>query len=674
MRYQDAIYVLGLVQACIFGAGACSGNRAATLYADGATDSASRPDAWDSLADTSARGEQPRGNDGSLIPDAKFQLDAVDSKSADALATDATLTDAASAEISSVDTQVLGDASDAPEASSSADVSPSADALGMSGQSCSVLGALACSGPNQQQSMICSGGKWQVLYTCDGQQRCDQTSGLCADVLPFCVGHDPGFSACISADSVETCGPDLVSIATVTCTGTCQTGTCLPPRCGDGKVEGSESCDDGNTVAADGCEADCTKTDIVKLVAGRAHTCALLSQGNVRCWGANDKGQLGLGNGKDVGANQPYQNAIVALGAPAIALAAGSDHTCAMMLNGSIRCWGANDHGQLGLGHTHAIGDDELPSADFATAGVDVAATAIATGGNCTCAILKDDTLRCWGQNTYGQLGLGHTNDIGDNELPTSSLAQVSLAGIPQTITVGGNHSCAILADGYTVRCWGKNGLGQLGLGTTDNVGDTELPSDVGPIVFPTDGISDSAMASIVAGSSRTCSVRRDGITRCWGDNSDGGLGVGYVGAQPFNKAMDWGLWTWGSQVKEMRAGALHMCLALANSQMRCWGVNNKAQLGLNDTQTLGDNEGVTEALPIDLGIGSDSFASYATTLAAGAAHTCVVLGDGNVRCWGANESGQLGLGYESVAPVDFVGGTPTSTPGQLGLVAVLHR
>jgi cysteine-rich repeat protein len=553
----------------------------------------------------------------------------------------------------------------------SQDAQNSADALG--GQFCGSLGALACAGPAQQVSLICRGGTWQVLATCDVQQRCDQTTGLCTDVVPGCAGRNPGYSACTSHDTVTTCGPDLVTVTSTTCTGMCVAGACQPPRCGDGKIEGSEACDDGNTIPGDGCEPDCTATMVMKLAAGRAHTCALLSQGNVRCWGANDKGQLGLGDSVDRGANKPYQNGLVGLGAAALAIAAGADHTCALLADHSIRCWGANDHGQLGLGHTNSIGDDETPSASVATVTLGMDAKTVAAGGNCTCAILADDTLRCWGQNDSGQLGLGHTHDIGDDEFPTQALAQVSLGGAAKLVATGGNHTCAILADGYTLRCWGRNGLGQLGLGILENVGDDELPTDVEAVMFPTDSSTTTAMASIVAGASRTCASRIDGIARCWGDNSDGGLGVGYVGAMPLNTALDWGLASWNSPMLEFSAGAFHICTVLANNQFRCWGLNAKAQLGLADRWTLGDYQDVLEVLPIDLGKGSDGFASYARTSAAGAAHTCVVLGDGNVRCWGANESGQLGLGFKSLPPTDYVGGTSSTIPGKLDLVLVLH-
>jgi cysteine-rich repeat protein len=193
----------------------------------------------------------------------------------------------------------------------------------------------------------------------------------------------------------------------VPCSGTCQNGSCATGFCGDGKVEAGEECDDGNTVAADGCEPDCKASKVIQLTAGLAHTCALLREGNVRCWGANDGGQLGLGNTSDLRVQKPYQNGLVQLGAPAAFIVAGGEHTCALMQDSTVRCWGKNGYGQLGLGHTQSIGDDEIPSVSVATVQLGVAATTIAAGGNVTCALLDGGSVRCWGRNNYGQLGSG---------------------------------------------------------------------------------------------------------------------------------------------------------------------------------------------------------------------------------------------------------------------------
>ncbi len=555
----------------------------------------------------------------------------------------------------------------APGASADAGAggAPSVDGYGSLGGPCTSLGALACAGAAQQQSLLCTNGIWKAFTSCAADQRCDSTDGICAAVASPCQGHAPGDSVC-DQDTLVTCGRDLVSVARALCCGTCVAGACSAPRCGDGKIEGTEGCDDGNLAPGDGCEPNCQPTQVLQLAAGRAHTCALLTGGRVRCWGANDQGQLGLGTTTDSRGQPPYKNALVSLGGPAASIAAGADHTCALMVDGTLRCWGANGHGQLGLGNTNGVGDNELPSAKPAI-NLGLGVTTVAAGGNCTCAILDDATLRCWGQNNYGQLGLGHTHDIGDDEIPSQTFAQVSVGGGVSLVATGGNFTCAILTDGHTGRCWGQNGLGQLGLGVLPNIGDNELPTSVASFVFP----STSAVASIVSGQSRSSALLVGlGINYCWGDNSDGGLGISEVGPDPLVLATGWPF-GWPAPARQIAAGGFHMCVGLADDELWCWGLNAKGQLGQPNTNTLGDNESVVEVPAIDLGVGADGFPSYAVSMTAGAAHTCVILGDGRVLCWGANESGQLGLGYASAPPVDYVGGTPDTVPAKLPAIRV---
>ena len=543
---------------------------------------------------------------------------------------------------------------------------------GTAGQSCSSLGALACAGPNQQQTLICNRGAWQALTTCTSNQRCDPASGVCADIDPACSGHQPGYATC-DQDTLVTCGSSLTTVDRSSCCGTCQNGACVAPSCGDGRVEGTEACDDGNSIAGDGCEPDCSKTQVVQLAAGRAHTCALLNDGRVRCWGANDQGQLGLGDTTNRAAQPPYQNGLVDLGGVATAIAAGADHTCAVMSDGSLRCWGANAHGQLGLGNTDPLGDNESPGSS-ATVALGTTVISVSAGGDCTCVLLADQTVRCWGQNDAGQLGLGHTNTIGDNELPTATNAQVSVGGAVSLIATGGRFTCAVLADHLTLRCWGENGDDQLGDGLTQNIGDNELPSSVAAVTLPSGGANPSAYDAnqLVVGVTRACVLSTGAFQFfCWGDNDDGGLGIEVVGSDPTRLATGYGAFTWSEAPQQMAAGGYFMCLELADSEFRCWGVNDEGQLGQPNTDTVGDNEAVTGVPAIDLGTGADGFARHAVSFAAGRAHTCVVLGDGEVLCWGANESGQLGLGYASPAATPFVGGTPQTVPSKVPTVSI---
>ncbi|NVB42012.1 hypothetical protein G6O69_29570 [Pseudenhygromyxa sp. WMMC2535] len=219
----------------------------------------------------------------------------------------------------------------------------------------------------------------------------------------------------------------------------------------------------------------------VKLAAGADHTCALLENHDVRCWGNNVYGQLGLG---DIGNNElPTDADPVSLGLPpdteVVDLELGGNHTCALLSDGSVMCWGDNTHGQLGLGHTNDIGDDELPS-DVNPVSLPDTVEQLALGAYHTCALLTGGKVMCWGRNDYGQLGLGHTNNIGDDELPTDG-GFVNLGGSTIAIAAGDRHTCALL-ENHDVRCWGRNLWGQLGLGHHNDIGDDELPSSASPV------------------------------------------------------------------------------------------------------------------------------------------------------------------------------------------------
>ncbi|HEY4188191.1 MAG TPA: DUF4215 domain-containing protein, partial [Polyangia bacterium] len=499
------------------------------------------------------------------------------------------------------------------------------------GGGCPMSGQLACQGHAQQVALICLSGAWSQRELCADGTHCDSTSGVCAPIAAICSGHPPNQPFCVAGTAV-TCGPDLTDSTQMVCPGACVEGACVSPGCGDKVVGAGEECDDGNATPGDGCEADCKLSRITQLVAGRGHTCALVSGGAVRCWGANGDGQLGLGNKTARGAHMPYENALVPLGMPAVALAAGGDHTCALMADGTVRCWGRNQSGQLGLGHTLSIGDDELPDAANATVGLGAVAVAVAAGGNVTCAVLTGGELRCWGQNNFGQLGLGNANAIGDNELPTATFARVDLGETVRAVASEGDSTCALL-DSNNTRCWGRNDLNQLGLGTlSDPIGDDELPTSVAATVWTGYG----RFAEIAAGLTRA-SMFPDGGSAVvqWGDNSDGGLGYGAAG-QLLVPAPQLGAYSFDSLVSGMAVGGYHLCMWLQNRELWCTGINVKAQLGHDNTNNVGDTDRITRAEAIvDLGVDAQARAAYPTLMAAGWQHTCALLDTGALRCWG---------------------------------------
>ena len=200
----------------------------------------------------------------------------------------------------------------------------------------------------------------------------------------------------------------------------------------------------------------------------------VLDDGSVRCWGNNDTGQLGQANLDNV--TDPATQPPVALGQTAQLMELGGKFSCALLSDGAIRCWGAADLGQLGLGHTDNVGDDELPS-DVGLVDLDPA-QGVSVGFHHSCAVFDNDEILCRGRNEGGQLGQGNTVQIGDDELP-SSIGPFGL-GLPITeLDAGGQHTCAML-DQREIICWGLNGNGRLGYGDGQDVGDDELPGDAG--------------------------------------------------------------------------------------------------------------------------------------------------------------------------------------------------
>ncbi len=256
--------------------------------------------------------------------------------------------------------------------------------------------------------------------------------------------------------------------------------------------------------------------------AGTYHTCAVLDHGSVRCWGYGFDGQLGYGDRNDIGDNEaPGSVGPVDLGAgrTATAISAGGRHTCAVLDHGSVRCWGLGDVGQLGYGDTATIGDNETPgSVGPVNFGAGRTATAITAGGRHTCAVLDNGSVRCWGYGGNGQLGYGDTNAVQDPGLVGA--VDLGSGRTAVAISAGDAHTCAILDNG-SVRCWGFAGDGELGYGNTNPIGDNETPGSVAPVDL---GSGRTAVA-ISAGGAHTCAMLDNGGVRCWGSAGNGRLG-----------------------------------------------------------------------------------------------------------------------------------------------------
>lgn len=399
--------------------------------------------------------------------------------------------------------------------------------------------------------------------------------------------------------------------------------------CGDGVVqEKFEECDDGNELDNDGCESDCTRT-LQTLVTGH-HTCALWKNGRVRCWGSNSNGKLGYGNKEDIGDNEfPFTAGDIQIGGSVVQLAAGWDHTCVLLEEGKVRCWGDGTYGQLGYGNQEDIGDDEHP---FSVGDVPVGGQVVqlAAGIAHTCVLLVGGQVRCWGNGEDGRLGYKNVNSIGDDEHP-SVAGNVNVGGLAIQISAGGSHTCALF-EGGKIRCWGHGYYGDLGYGNKNNIGDDEYPELAGDVPV-------GSMATQISTGKHTCALLQTGKIRCWGYGWHGELGYGnqdWIGDDETPESV--GDVPVGSLVSQIAAGFSHTCVLLTEGQVRCWGRGQYGQLGYGNAYWIGDDEPAFTAGDVPVG-------GKVAQITTGSTHTCALLAEGQVRCWGTNSNGELGYG-----------------------------
>jgi alpha-tubulin suppressor-like RCC1 family protein len=448
-------------------------------------------------------------------------------------------------------------------------------------------------------------------------------------------------------------------------------------------------------------------TGVKAVSVGDGFSCAVLTDGRVACWGANYWGQLGDGSTSE--RDVPVFTGITT----AVAVSAGEGHACALLSGGTLSCWGSNSYGEVGTGSATTT-PVKVPTAVTGVTG----ATSVSAGASTTCVVVTGGAAKCWGTNSYGQLGNG---TFDDSLTPVTALAsgatQVSasndstcarlssgavscwgsLAGETPTtvagvsgaswVAVGSRYACA--QTGTTVTCWGDGYVGQLGNGST---ADQETPVTV-------TGVSGTMANTIAAGSATACVVLTAGSVRCWGYNDMGQVGSGLLGSSLVPVAVT-GI---GAGSTSVALGGSHVCAVVAGAA-KCWGDNSMGQSGTGATETaystpqavsglasgvkqvtggswfscalrtagtvacwgsdssgeLGDGTYTDTATPVAVAGISD-----ATMIASGQSHTCALRAGGTISCWGADWASQLGgpdLGYD---------GLPVAVPGLSGVSSV---
>ena len=442
----------------------------------------------------------------------------------------------------------------------------------------------------------------------------------CGDTL---IDHDgrsfvgPGGLTC--TPPTHACGTACVAQGVDACGASCEV-------CGSAPANGAAAClqpapsqdyQCGYTCAAGflECRTGCCRAAAV--AAGGDHACAVADDGTLVCWGANESGQLGP---NAAGASSPAPVRVLDSGVTAVA--AGTAHTCAVHV-GTLECWGNNGSGQLGNGTTQG---GPTPVSTGLT-GV----AAVAAGRAHTCAALAGGAVKCWGANASGQLGTGTAGGLQPS--PVSSLA----TGVSR-IAAALDHACALA--GTAVSCWGSNERGQSG--------STDLASKPTPVSVTLPG----GATFVVAGNLHSCAALQSTLgLYCWGDDQQGQMGNGSVGATPVTTPVQASRIDNGQRSVAAAAGRGHTCSVKDDGTVKCGGQNDASQVGASPNNP--------ELEGFDVGLGG------VRAISSGNDHSCAVADEGAagtpalvVKCWGRNDKGQLGrdtAGAPSGVP-DYVG------------------
>jgi alpha-tubulin suppressor-like RCC1 family protein len=390
------------------------------------------------------------------------------------------------------------------------------------------------------------------------------------------------------------------------------------------------------------------------------HTCALMATGDVRCWGDGHYGELGYNSRRDVGddpARRVETAGNVPVGGKVTAITTGENYTCALLTTGRVRCWGWGDTA-LGYNNLDNVGDS--PRRSIQKAGnvpIGGKVTAISAGAWHACALLTTGHVRCWGLGELGELGHNTRHSVGDGsgDLSIKQAGNVPVGGKVTAIATGDFHTCALLTTGR-VRCWGQGDLGELGYGKSHNVGD-----GAGDLTIKQAGNVPvgGKVTAISAGGDDTCALLTTGRVRCWGWNFEGELGhdnpvsIGDGHGHPSIKEA--GNVPVGGKVTAISVSRYHTCAVLTTSAIRCWGASNYGQLGHDSLDNIGDGRGSDLSIRQagDLPVGG-----RVRAISAGGQGTCAVLTTGAVRCWGRNHQGELG--HDNTTDIGGGGGEPS--------------
>ncbi|MBW2736784.1 MAG: hypothetical protein JRH20_30735 [Deltaproteobacteria bacterium] len=415
------------------------------------------------------------------------------------------------------------------------------------------------------------------------------------------------------------------------------------------------------------------------VVSAATHNCVLNSAGQVKCWGGNASGELGLGDTENRGDEPGEMGAAlpaVNLGSSVrvVDLSAGESgaHTCALLSSGDVKCWGYgrtwNEPGYMGYGHSRNLGDeatdmgDNLPTIQL---GQGVKVKDLTSSSFNTCVITSDQRAKCWGVGFYGANGNGSSACVGASLLQMGDnlpYLQLGAGARVLKIAMGAFHRCALL-DNLKLKCWGWNVVGQLGYEDTNTRGDdlSEMGDnlryvDLGAGAQVVDVVASTGMYVERPEEHHSCALLSTGQVKCWGGGGYGRLGYGDTsrrGDTPGSMGDSLGTVDLGTgrTAKRIFASNGSTCAILDNNGLKCWGRGAAGQLGNNSQASIGDGSGEMgdDLEPVFLGLGRYARHVSGSFVLWGEGHRCALLDNNEVKCWGKNGLGELGAGNTEV-------------------------
>ena len=361
-----------------------------------------------------------------------------------------------------------------------------------------------------------------------------------------------------------------------------------------------------------------------QISAGGEHTCALKAEGKVWCWGNGSKGQLGHGTMSDLSRPDITLPAVDSNGdalSDIIQVSNGGEHTCALTSDGDVWCWGESDNGRLGDNCSSSCADKSHGVGVVNGTGI----IQISAGESHTCALNEQSEVLCWGKGANGRLG----NDSTDNKNNAVSVVEEGDSTNPLTsiiqVSAGGEHTCALTAEGG-VKCWGHNGAGRLGNGST---AETDHPVDV--ITSNRDSTPLIGIVQVSAGSTHTCALTSAGEVMCWGSGSAGQLGNKADNDQeyPVDVVTSKNNSDPITGIVQISAGNNYTCALTEEGKVKCWGEALYGRLG---------HEGNSNSnYPVDVAeqVRSAFMLSGIAEIGVGENHACALTNRGEMRCWG---------------------------------------